>query len=200
MGMEDFDYADYVSEERVIADEKLGKYNLPFILFPTLFYFLYVINFDAASFMEGMENFITLKNTFLIFSVGFLFHEMLHFLSWQGLSRFPIEAFRVGIRWNSITPVIVCQRPMKLWHFRIGLVTPFIVMGVIPMVFAFSLTNTWLLFASSIYMAWASGDLLTIILLWKVPTGSFVEMHRNKLGVIVFNPKQEILQEELIND
>lgn len=198
--MEEFDYADFVSEERIIPDEKLGKYNLPFILFPTIFFFLFVINFGATLFMEGLEDFFSLKNIFLIFSGGFLVHEMIHFLCWQGLSRFPIEEFRIGMRWNSFTPVIGCQRPMNIWHFRLGLVAPFLAMGALPMALSFYLTQTWLLFAATIYMAWASADLLTFILLWKVSSKSCVEMHRNKLGVIVFNPKSLITSEETLND
>lgn len=195
--MEDFDYADFVSEERVVADEKLGKYNLPFILFPTVFSFLFIINFEPLLFMEGLGEFFTLKNIFLIFSGGFLVHEMLHFLCWQGLSRFPIEEFRIGMRWNSFTPVIGCQRPMNIWQFRIGLIAPFFLMGILPMALSFYLSNTWLLFASSIYMAWSSADLLTFILIWKVNSKSFVEMHRNKLGAIVFNPKSTLISEEV---
>lgn len=198
--MEEFDYADFVSEERVISDEKLGKYNLPFILLPAVFSFLFVINFGTNAYMQGLEDYLTLKNLFLIFSGGFLLHEMVHFLCWQGMSRYPIEAFRIGIRWNSFTPVIACQRPMALWHFRVGLLAPFVLMGVVPMAAAFMFSNVWLLMSGTIFMAWASADILTFILIWPLPSGSYIEMHRNKLGVVVFNPKEKVTEEEVLND
>jgi hypothetical protein len=190
--MEEFDYADYVSDEVIVPDEKLGKYNLPFMVFPFVFLFIYIINFGTKGFLEGIDEFFSAQNLFLVFTVGFLVHEMLHFLAWQAFSGFPIQEFRIGIRWNSITPVIGCQRPMSLNPFRFGLILPFLVMGICPMILAFYWVNSWLLFAGTIFMAWASADLLIFILIWKTDKRSFVEMHRTKLGTIVFNPRESI--------
>jgi hypothetical protein len=192
--MKEFDYADFVSEERVVPDEKLGKYNIPFIVFPFTFLFIFIINHGTAGFMAAIDDFFSLQNLFLVFSAGFLFHEMLHFMAWQALTGFKIQDFRLGMRWNSFTPVICCQRPMAINAFRFGLIFPFIVMGIGPMIFAFYNVNTWFLFAGSIYMAWASADILTFILLWNVSKKSFVEMHRIKLGSIVFNPKEQLAE------
>ena len=189
---EEFDYADYISEERVVPDEKLGKYNMPFILFPAVFLILYQINFGANAFLNAIDDYFNLINIFLIFSFGFFIHELIHFLTWQLASGFPMSEFRVGIRWNSITPVIGCQRPMKVWQFRLGLIAPFVLMGVVPVGIAFYSNNTWLLFSSVTFMAWASADLLTFLQLWKVDRNSFVEMHRSKLGCVVFNLKASI--------
>lgn len=186
---EDFDYADYVSEERVVPEEKLGKYNMPFILFPVVFLLLYLINFGTVSFLDAVDEYFNLVNIFLIFSFGFFVHELIHFLTWQAVSGFPLSEFRVGIRWNSITPVIGCQRPMRVWQLMMGLIAPFLLMGLLPMGAAFYLNNTWLLFSSAIFMAWASADLLTFLLLWKVNKLAYAEMHRTRLGCVVFNLK-----------
>ena len=188
--MQDFEYGNYLSEEIVVPDEKLGKYNLPFIIFPFCFLFIYIINFGTTSFILGIDDFFTLQNLFLVFSVGFLSHEILHFIPWKALTNFSVQEFRIGMRWHSFTPVIGCQRPMKLNAFRFGLFFPFLVLGVGPMFFAFYWQNTWLLFCGNIFMAWASGDIVTLLLLWKVHKNAFVEMHRAKMGAIVFNPRE----------
>jgi hypothetical protein len=195
--MEEFDYADFVSEERVVPEEKMGKYNLPFILFPFVFLFIFVINFGTAPFLLGIDEFFTLPNLFMIFTGGFLVHEMLHFLCWQALTQFPIEEFRIGMRWNSFTPVLGCQRPMRTTPFMIGLIFPFFVMGVVPLALSFYLANTWLLFSGIIFMAWASADILTFLLVWNSDKKSFVEMHRKKLGCVVYNPKETILEHKM---
>lgn len=193
--MEDFDYADFVSEERIVPEEKLGKYNLPFISFPVVFLFLFVINFGTAPFLAGVDEYFTLPNLFLVFTGGFLVHETLHFLCWQALTRYPIQEFRMGIRWNSFTPVIGCQRPMKLFPFRAGLLFPLLLMGVTPLAMAFWLGNTWLLFSGCLFVSWASADILTFILVWNSPADSMVEMHRKGLGAILYNRKPEIVSE-----
>lgn len=192
----DFDYADYVSEERIVPEEKLGKYNLPFILFPAVLPFLYIINYGTQDFMAGIDLFFTVQNLFLIFSAGFVVHELIHFLSWQAFSGMPIQDFRLGMRWNQFTPVIGCQRPMRPLAFRIGLISPFIIMGVIPTAIAFYITNAWLLLAGVVYMAWSSADILTFILFWSAPKNAFVEMHRKALGCIVYNPRQPAAEEK----
>jgi hypothetical protein len=189
MEQEEFEYADYISEERIVPEEKMGKYNLPFIVFPMVFLFLYVINFGTFGFLDGLDAFFSVQNIFLIFTVGFLFHELLHFLTWHFLSKIPFQDFRIGMRWNSFTPIIACQRPMPLFVFRVGLIMPFLVMGLVPMGLAFYLKNTWFLFSAVIFMAWASADILTFLLLWNSPKNSFVEMHRSRLGCILFNKK-----------
>jgi len=195
--MEEFDYADFVSEEKVVPEEKLGKYNLPFILFPFLFTFIYVINFGTRDFLIGIDDFFTLTNLFLVFTVGLLVHEALHFLCWQALTQFPIQEFRVGIRWNSFSPVIGCQRPMRIVPFMIGLIFPFVIMGFIPLCIAFYIENTWLLFASIIFMAWASADILTFLLVWNSNKKGYVEMHRKRLGCVIYNPKELMGTSEL---
>jgi hypothetical protein len=198
--MEEFEYADYVSEERIVPEEKLGKYNLPFMLFPGAFLFLFLINNGSALFMSGIEEYFTVKNLFLVFTTGFLAHELIHFITWHTLSRIPLEEFRIGMRWSSFTPVIGCQRPMGLNIFRVGLLLPFLLLGVLPMGLAFYFKNTWLLFSAVIFMAWASADIVTFLLLWNTRKDSFVEMHRNKLGCIVFNKKgiaEEVFPESL---
>jgi len=195
--MEEFEYADYVSEEVIVPDEKLGKYNMPFIVFPFLFLFIYILNYGTAGFIAGIDEFFTAQNLFLVFTTGFLAHEMLHFLAWQAFTKIPIQDFRIGMRWNSFTPVIGCQRPMSLNPFRFGLILPFLALGVAPMILAFYWVNTWLLFAGTIFMAWASADILIFILIWKANKKAFVEMHRTKLGSIVFNPRESI--EEMIS-
>ena len=78
---EEFDYADYVSEERVVPEEKLGKYNMPFILFPTVFLILYLINFGPNAFLNAIDDYFNLINIFLIFTFGFFVHELIHFLT-----------------------------------------------------------------------------------------------------------------------
>lgn len=188
--MEEFDYADYISEERIVPEEKLGKYNLPFILLPFLFLFIFVLNFGTSGFMEGVEYFFTLPNLFLVFTGGLIVHETLHFLCWQAMTQFPIQVFRVGIRWNSFTPVIGSQRPMRRWPFIAGLLFPLVVMGLMPLALAFYLQETWLLFASIIYCAWSSADILTVIMAWPADSRCFIEMHRKKLGCVVYVPKE----------
>lgn len=193
---EEFDYADFVSEEKTVPEEKVGKYNLPFMIFPSVFLFIYVINFSAADFTVGLDQFITVQNLFLVFAGGFLAHELLHLVAWRFMSGYPFRRFRMGMRWHSFTPVITCMRPMPINAFRVGVLFPFFVMGVLPLAFAFYLNEPWLLFAAVIYMAWASADILTFILLWTYSSRTFVEMHSSKLGIIVFNPKEK--PEELI--
>ncbi len=194
--MKEFDYADFISEEKVVPEEKMGKYNLPFIVFPFVFLFIYIINFGSYGFVQGIDDFFSLQNLFLVFAAGFLAHELLHLIAWQVTSRFPFKEFRIGMRWNSFTPVVGCQIPMPINAFRVGIIFPFIVMGVMPLSFAFYLKSIWLLWAGVIYMAWASADILTFILLWNCAKKSYVEMHRTKLGCIVFNPK--VSEEELM--
>ena len=191
MEEKEFDYADYISEERIVPEEKLGKYNLPFILFPAFLPFIYVINFGTQDFLAGTDAFFNVQNLFLIFSAGFVLHEMIHFLGWQAFSGIPIQEFRFGMRRSVFAPVIGCQHPMRPLAFRVGLLAPFILMGVCPMMLAFYFQHVWLLWASVIYMAWASADILTFILFWTVPKGCFVEMHRKSLGCIVYNPRSQ---------
>lgn len=187
---EEFDFADYVSEEKTIPEEKVGKYNLPFMIFPSVFLFIYVINFSSSAFTAGLDQFITVQNLFLVFAGGFLAHEFLHLIAWRFMSGYPFKQFRMSMRWNSFTPVIVCLLPMPVNAFRVGLLFPFVSMGVLPLAFAFYLNEPWLLFASVVYMAWSSADILTFLLLWSCSSRTFVEMHSSKLGSIVFNPKE----------
>lgn len=171
-----------------IPSTKVGKYNLPFILFPFVLLILFMINFGANNFMLAMEELSDIPRLTLLFFGGLVVHEFIHMLFWAFLGGHPFRFFRLGFRWDYFGPYLFSIEPLKAIPFKIGLLAPLVFMGFVPCGFAFYFGNLQLLLLGSIFTMWASGDIVQFILVWKVPSNYLINLHPVKFGCYIFRP------------
>jgi len=119
--------------------------------------------------------------------VGVVAHEALHAIAWKLVANPPKGTVRIGFQWKTVTPYAHCSAPMSARAYRIGAVTPGIVLGLIPigvaLVFGW---GGWMNFGILFAIA-AGGDALIIWLLRGVPGHKRVIDHPTRAGCLLLN-------------
>jgi hypothetical protein len=124
---------------------------------------------------------------YLLFAVvvGIVVHEGLHAAAWAYAASLPLRSIRFGFHWKTITPYAHCTVPMRARAYRIGAVTPLLVLGAFPMLVALINGSAALLAFSLFFIFAAGGDMLILWLIRDVPSDVYVEDHPTRAGCLV---------------
>jgi hypothetical protein len=137
---------------------------------------------------------ISLNNTrpisFLVFFIGFLttlilgivIHELIHGLTWAIAGHKPLSAIKFGIQWQTLTPYAHYRQPMEVQAYRLGVIMPLIVLGILPSLIGILTGNGWSMFFGFIFTLAASGDMLVLWLIRGVERGQLVQDHPTQVG------------------
>lgn len=128
---------------------------------------------------------IFLKGTF-IFIGGILAHELVHGLTWSFFAKKGFRSIRFGVLWNMLTPYCHCKEPLRIKHYLIGAIMPFIVVGLVPALYAIVVGSVAWLFFGFFYTIGAVGDFLIIHLLRKEKMNDFAQDHPSLPGCWVY--------------
>jgi hypothetical protein len=123
---------------------------------------------------------------FLVLIVGgVVAHEALHGIAWR-LAGAEAGSVRFGFQVKTLTPYAHSNAPMTATAYRIGAVTPGLVLGVIPAVAGLVLGVGAVFWYGVIFTLVAGGDALILWLLRGVPGDRRVADHPSKPGCLIF--------------
>ena len=137
----------------------------------------------------GYETFKIGKDIFidyflLILLGGIIIHELLHGLTWGYFASNGFKSIKYGIEWKFLTPYCHCKEPLKVKYYKIGVVMPLIVMGIIPSIIGLIFGYGEVL-CFGIFFTWAAGgDIITVFMLRKLESDVYVSDHPKKMGFI----------------
>jgi len=118
--------------------------------------------------------------------IGAVLHEVLHALSFLIIGRVSAENVKLGFQWRSLTPYAHCKIPVKASLYRISLLMPALIMGIIPWFVAMIAGNGWLLVYAVIFTIVGGGDILTILIIRKAKPNQLVQDHPSNCGCWVY--------------
>lgn len=114
--------------------------------------------------------------------IGLVIHELIHAFVWGIFGQCGFKAVRIGFQWKTLTPFAQCLVPLTARSYRLGVVMPGFLVGVLP-----AIVGTW---KGSPFLAgfgWcmtlcSGGDVLVLILLRGVKGSDLVEDHPERAG------------------
>lgn len=178
--------------EYTIPIESLNKIAL-LLLLPVaivlLVPFVLINGFEAVS-LSGLTFKHVAGGTLLfiaVFIAGGILHELLHGLTWSLFTNKGLKAISYGIKWEYLTPYCHCNEPLKKWHFMLGATMPFLVLGIVPLIWAYIGGSFKVWFFGYFFSMAALGDLAAVKLLWKLPSSAKIQDHPSEMGFIVDN-------------
>jgi len=130
--------------------------------------------------------YLNLKIIIPVLIIGAVLHEVLHALSFLIIGRVSAESVKLGFQWRSLTPYAHCKIPVKASLYRISLLMPALVMGIIPWIIALATGNGWLLVYAVIFTIVSGGDILTIWIIRKAKPNQLVQDHPSNCGCWIF--------------
>ncbi len=116
-------------------------------------------------------------------------HELLHAIAWKFAGGLSFREFKFGIVWKTLSPYCHATKPMAISAYRIGVVVPGIVLGILPIVLATLVGDGVLAVLGGLLTAGAVGDVYVLWLLRGVTNDAQVIDHPTRAGCIVLYDK-----------
>ena len=120
----------------------------------------------------------------LLFAGGVVVHEALHGIAWR-LAGAASGSVRFGFQWKTLTPYAHSTEPMSARAYRIGAVTPGLVLGLGPALVGLAVGAGAMFWFGLLFTLAAGGDALILWLLRGVPGYRLVKDHPSKPGCLV---------------
>jgi hypothetical protein len=122
--------------------------------------------------------------------IGIVVHEFIHGLTWAVSAKMGLANIKFGFQLKSLTPYAHSKLPMKTNAYRMGAVMPLLLMGVLPYLFALISNNPYTIGFGLFFSFVASGDIMILWLIRKLPGYQLIQDHPTKGGVIVLDNQE----------
>jgi hypothetical protein len=120
---------------------------------------------------------------FLLITFFLVFlHELIHAVFFACFSKNNWKNVKIGFIWKYLTPYAHCGDPLKINHYRIALLAPCILLGIIPLMVALVIGDYFLLIFGSLLTLAAGGDIIIYILTLKVLKDKLLLDHSSECG------------------
>ncbi len=174
------------SEDRTTSLAAANTYAFAFVLPPLV---VLVAAFGLAwgwsALGDGFSALLSpLWRFVLVFGAGVAVHEALHGIAWR-LAGAPAGTVRFGFNLKMLTPYAHCSAAMPARAYRIGAMTPGLVLGLIPALAGLVLGLGEVFWFGALFTLAAGGDALILWLLRGVPGGRLVRDHPSKPGCLI---------------
>lgn len=160
---------------------------LGFLLLPILLCFLIPFNFlwkfpDLSLFIEKPINlFIFIITIFFSMFV----HELIHGFCFSLFAKDGWKNVKIGFIWKYLTPYAHCKVPLNIYHYRIAILMPGIILGIVPILTGLFLGYFFLFIFGLFLTLAAGGDLIIFILTYGIPANKKLLDHSSECGFII---------------
>lgn len=157
-----------------------------------LFFLVWYDLFTAASLRLWFQVNIKWLNKWLPFFVfvpliaGIILHELIHGITWALYATRGFRSIRFGVTWKMLTPYCHCKEPLRMHAYRLGVIMPGIILGLLPLLYAFITGNMGVFAFGFVFTVAAGGDFLMLWLLRKENRETWVADHKEKIGCVVY--------------
>lgn len=122
--------------------------------------------------------------TLLVILAGAIAYEYLHAAGWV-LAGVPKARVRFGVHWKIVTPYARCTDPVPARAYRIGVLLPGVVLGLVPAVAGVAAAEPVAAAFGAFFLSAATGDLLVLWSIRRVGAAALVRGHPRAVGCLV---------------
>ena len=164
------------------------------VLFGIPFYLFWHQGYPASEIvtvnatLSLLERIINIAIVLLILIIGIIAHELIHGIVFAIYSENKFKSIKFGIMPASklFSPYYHCNEVLNIKHYRIALIMPTILLGIIPALISIFIGNIFLLFWGTIFIMAGGGDILMFVKLLKEKKDNWVLDHPSEAGYYVY--------------
>ena len=119
---------------------------------------------------------------FPLFVVSIVVHEALHAVGFIAAGRVPRSAVRFGLDRKTLSPFAGCRVPLRAGAYRVSVLLPALVLGVVPTVAGLAAGVAWLTLWGAFMLLAAGGDFAVVWAMRGVPNAARVLDHPERVG------------------
>ena len=131
-------------------------------------------------------NFLTL-GFFAFFTLGAIVHELLHGFGLWYIGGASWKDIHFGINWKAGALYTECKARISARAYRIAVVLPALILGILPVVIGLSIGNSWFTGYGYIMLCVSGGDFAVLWTVRSLSGSDIVKFHPDKLGCIVLS-------------
>jgi hypothetical protein len=117
--------------------------------------------------------------------VGIILHELIHAAAFVFIVKVPKASIKFGFQKKTITPYVHCKIPVKVSLYRITLLAPGLLLGILPGIISIVTEQAWLLIYSIIFLIGSGGDFLILWMLRNTMKNKLVQDHPTRCGCVI---------------
>jgi fumarate reductase subunit D len=129
----------------------------------------------------------------LLVSIGV--HEWIHGMAYVRIGRVAKTAVSYGFSWKGMAPYAHCKAPMRASAYRMAVLLPGLLLGIVPGLIGVVTGIWWLLLYGTMMLVAAGGDTAVLLAMNHVPGDAMVLDHPRKAGCLVIQ-NREMIDEE----
>lgn len=152
---------------------------LAFGLFWGPFYWVWGLWPFVAFFELSFSGTLTLL---LVFALSILVHELLHAVGFWLVGGAPLRQIHFGFNWAGLAPFAHCPVPLRASAYRLTVLLPGLVLGIIPGLLGVAMRLPLLVMWSTLMLLAAGGDAAVLWAVRQVPGSRWVQDHPSKPG------------------
>lgn len=144
----------------------------------------YVLIWGMASLLSALTfppMLLVLLGVFILLII----HEATHALGWIIFGGTDPKTIRFGVDLKTLSPYAHTHAPMPVSGYRIGVILPLIVTGILPVLIGTLTANPILTTAGAVLVSGAVGDVLVLWAIRHVPSNRRVQDHPSNAGCYV---------------
>lgn len=146
----------------------------------------YIFVRNGFSIISALSSpFLKLQVFLPVFLILAFLHEAIHWFAFRIFGKVDSKHCRLGFQWKTITPYAHCSIPMKADVYRISLILPGLLLGIIPSIISIIFSFSWLLIYGIIFTIVSGGDFIILWLIRKIKNDQFVQDHPTRCGCTV---------------
>jgi hypothetical protein len=114
-------------------------------------------------------------------------HELLHAIAAIIFANGKLKSVSFGFDKKTLTPYTHCKETLFIWQYRIVLILPGIVLGIIPGLLGIILKSPEFLVFGILFTFGALGDFLMLVILKNYPSKKRIKDHPTTLGFFIID-------------
>jgi hypothetical protein len=150
----------------------------------------FVATTGLPAFILGVRGFVELQVFLPWVAAGTVAHEALHGIGWMAAGNRSFRSVRFGFHWKTLTPYAHFTEPINVSAYRVGIVLPGIVVGILPALAGYVTGNPAFVLFGGIFFGAAAGDALGLWAVRSIPAGTFVLDHPTRVGCAIVSPPE----------
>ncbi|WP_338870760.1 DUF3267 domain-containing protein [Spirosoma sp. SC4-14] len=122
--------------------------------------------------------------------IGIVVHELIHGLTAHWYGRIGWQHIKFGFDVKSGSPYCHATVPMTSGKYRVVVVMPLVILGLVPYAVSLLTGHVWLLSFGVFFTLAAVGDVMILWLMRHLPSDVLVQDHPTKVGLMVIRPEE----------
>lgn len=164
-----------------------GGFISSFIISPFILIYIVLYQQNLIENLIAFQNKLNYSSIIIIIISGIIIHELTHGITWSLSSKKSFSNIKFGIDLKSFTPYCHFKIPIKKTSYVLGTIMPFIILGLLPLIWSIYSGHIHYLFWGILFTYAASGDFICIWKIKKIKTTNLIQDHPDKIGCIIHN-------------